>query len=184
MPAAHRTSTHHTQLRGSALLDSVIGTAIFITVFVGILGVLQLGTRLATESKSRTTALALAGERMEFVHSLAYDDIGTLEGGDQNNGHGNDPDGYDEGNPGKGGTLGDDFDLFSTYYEYITLNGIDYTRRTLVTFIDDPTDGQSGHDEDHETDDYKVIQVRVWWEAREREYAVALTSNAAPKVIE
>lgn len=170
--------------RGVIIIDVIIGTAIFLTVFVGLLGVLQLGTRLATENKARTTALALANERMEFVRSLAYDDIGTLEGGDTNNGHGNDPDGYDEGNPGKGGTLGDDFDLFSTYYEYITLNGVDYKRRTMVTFIDDSSDGQSGHDEDHETDDYKVIKVNVWWTTHNRENTVAVVSNAAPPIIE
>lgn len=169
--------------KGSSLLDVIVGTAIFLTVFVGLLGVLQLGTKLATSSKARTTALALVNERMEFIRSLAYEDIGTLEGGDQNNGHGNDPDGFDEGNPGHGGSLGEEFELFSTHYEYITLNGFDYTRRTLVTFMADDSDGLSGHDEDHVQDDYKVIKVSVWWDAQGRQYEVSLVSNAAPPTI-
>ena len=170
--------------RGAGLLEVVVGVALTTVVFVGFFGVLQLGTRLASDSKARTTALALANERVEFLRSLVYDDIGTLEGGDQNNGHGNDPDDYDEGNPGHGGSLGDDFDLFSTYYETITLNGVEYTRRSLVTFIDDASDGQSGHDEDHERDDYKVIKVSVWWDSRGEQQEVSLVTNAAPPVIE
>ena len=125
--------------RGIGLIEVVVGTAILVLVFVGFFGVLQLGTRLATDSKARTGALSLALERMELMRSLAYKDIGTLDEGDANNGHGNDPDGYDEGNPGQGNNngLGDDYKLFSTHFEYITLNGIDYTRRTLIVYIDE-----------------------------------------------
>lgn len=169
--------------RGAGLVEVVVATALLVIVFTAFFGVLILGTRLATESKTKTTALALATERMEFLRSLSYDDIGTLEGGDQNNGHGNDPDGYDEGNPGKGGSLEDGYDLFSTYYESITLNGVDYTRRTLVTFKEDPSDGLSGQDEDHVQDDYKVIKVSVWWDIRDEQREVSIVSNAAPPVI-
>jgi len=170
--------------RGVGLIEVVVGTALLTIVFVGFFGVLQLGTRLATDNKARTGALSLALERMEFLRSLDYDDIGTLDGGDTNNGHGNEPDGEDEGNPGHGGGLGSEYDLFSTHYEYITLNGIDYTRRTLIAFIDEPADGTSGHDENHKTDDYKVIRVRVTWNGPIGQREVKIVSNATPLGIE
>ena len=173
--------------RGSTLLDIVVGTAILLTVFVGLFGVLQLGPHLATDNKSRTGALALALERIELVRSLDYDDIGTLEGGDQNNGHGNDPDGSDAGNPGQGegGPLGDDYELLSTYYEYITLNGVDYTRRTRVVYHDDAADGiGTGPDENHKIQDYKVVRVSVAWEGRNEPRVITLVSNFAPQGIE
>jgi len=165
---------------GVGIVEVVVGVALLILVFVGFFGVLQLSTRLATDNKAKTGALSLALERMEFVRSLAYEDIGTLEGGDQNNGHGNEPDGQDDGNPGHGSGVGDDFKLFSTHVEYITLNGVDYIRRTLVAFIDDEADGTGGHDDDHEKDDYKVIKVRVRWDGKSGQRQVVLVSNAAP----
>jgi len=166
--------------RGVGIVEVVVSIGFLLTVFVGFFGVLQLSTRLATDSKAKTTALSLAVERMEFIHSLAYGDIGTLEGGDQNNGHGNEPDGEDDGNPGHGSGVGDDFELFSTHVEYITLNGVDYIRRTLVAHIDDEADGTSGHDDDHEQDDYKVIKVRVRWDGKNGQREVVLVSSAAP----
>jgi type II secretory pathway pseudopilin PulG len=166
--------------RGVTLIDSIVGVAILAIVFVGFLGVLMLGTRLATDNKAHTGALSLALERMEFMRSLAYADIGSLDGGDQNNGHGNEENGYDEGNPGHSEGLGANYELFSTYYETIYLNDIEYIRRTMIAFIDDEADGTSGHDDDHETDDYKVIRVSVSWEGHNGSRAVVLVSNAAP----
>lgn len=170
--------------RGVGLVEVVVGIGILTIVFVGFFGVLQLGTRLATDNKARTGALALALERMEFLRSLAYEDVGTLDGGDANNGHGNEPDGEDEGNPGHGGGLGNNYKLFSTHYEYITLNGVDYTRRTLIAYIDDEGDGTSGQDENHKRDDYKVVRVRVTWESPNGQREVKIVSNVTPLGIE
>lgn len=178
---------HAHATRGLGLVETIVGTALMLVVFVGFLGLLQLGTRLATESKARTGAVALATERMEYLRSLHYDDIGTIDGGDDNSGHGNDPDGHDADNPGQGegGELGEDYELFSTYYEDITLNGIDYTRRTRVAFYDDPADGTGqGQDENHNTEDYKVIRVSVVWESTNGYRDVVLVSNATPPGIE
>ncbi|PCI29933.1 hypothetical protein COB52_02040 [Candidatus Kaiserbacteria bacterium] len=170
--------------RGIGLIEVVVGTALLTTIFVGFFGVLQLGTRLATSNKARTGALSLAVERMEFVRSLEYNDIGTTDSGDGNNGHGNEPDGYDIGNPGHGGGVTSDYDLFSTHFETITLNGIEYTRRTLVAFIDDEADGTSGQDENHKRDDYKVIKVHVLWIGPTGEREVTIVSNATALEIE
>jgi len=172
-------------IRGIGLIEVVVGVSLLTIVFVGFFGVLQLGTRLATSNKARTGALSLALERMEFVRSLAYEDVGTIDGGDANNGHGNDPDGVDGGNPGQGNSgLGDDLKLFSTHYEYITLNGVNYTRRTLVVYIDEEADGTGGQDENHKKDDYKIVKVQVLWDGHNGQREVTIVSNVTPLGVE
>lgn len=174
----------HGYTRGASLLEALLASAILALVIVGFMGVLQLGTRLSTDTKAYLGATALAQERMEFLRSLPYDDVGTLDGGDQNNGHGNDPDGDDEGNPGHGGGLNDGYELFSTYVEYITLNAVEYQRRTLIAYIDDEADGTGGHDDNHIKDDYKVVKVRVRWDGVHGTREVSLVSNIVPPQIE
>ena len=59
-------------LRGASLLDSVVGSAIFLVIMTGLWGVLRLSIREATESKARLGALMLANEHIEFLHSFGY----------------------------------------------------------------------------------------------------------------
>lgn len=144
--------------RGVGLLEMVVGVALLTTIFVGLFGVLQLGTRLATDSKARTGALALAQERIEYVRSLQYDDIGTV-GGDPS------------------GSLATS--------ENITLNSINYTRRTLIIYIDDPKDGSGGADSNGITDDYKRVKVDVSWTGpKGRERNTFIVTDVAPPGIE
>lgn len=143
--------------RGSSLLDVVIGTAILLTAFVGFFGVLQLGTRLATDNKARTGATALAIERMEFIRSLDYASVGTSGG-----------------NP-SGSLAGS---------ENITLNGISYTRRTHIVWIDDPKDGSGGSDSNGITNDYKRVKVEVTWQGQTGPRASSIVSDVTPPGVE
>ena len=128
--------SHVLYTRGVGLLEIVVGVSLMTTVFVGMFGVLQLGTRLATDNKSRTGALALATERMEYIRSLDYDDIGVVGG---------DPSGA----------------LVASVP--INLNNIAYTQRTYIVYVDDPKDGIGGSDSNGITDDYKRVKVEVSW---------------------
>lgn len=123
-------------IRGAGLLEIIVGVSLLTTVFVGMFGVLQLGTRLATDNKSRTGALALANERIEYIRSLDYDDIGTVGG---------DPSGL------------------LVVSVPITLNNIAYTQRTYIVYVDDAKDGTGGSDSNGVTDDYKRVKVEVSW---------------------
>lgn len=142
---------------GSTLLDVVVGTAILLTVFVGFFGVLQLGTRLATDNKSRTGALALALERIEFIRSLDYASVGT-SGGDPL------------------GTLAQN--------EAIVLNGISYNRRTHIVWIDDPKDGTGGSDSNGVTNDYKRVKIEVTWQGQTGQRSSSIVSDVTPPGIE
>ena len=131
----------------------VVGVAILTTVFVGMFGVLQLGTRLATDNKARTGALALALERMEYIRSLPYSNVGTV-GGDPS------------------GSLATS--------ESLEINNITYTRTTYIVYVDDPKDGTGASDANGVTDDYKRVKVSVSWEGPKRTRTSSLVSDIAP----
>lgn len=144
-------------IRGAGIIEVVVGSALMALIFVGLFGVLQLGTRLATDNKSRTGALSLALERTEYIRSLEYDSIGTV-GGDPS------------------GALVVSEDIF--------INGITYTRRTYIVYVDDPKDGTGGSDANAITDDYKRVKVEVSWAGQVETRRVAIVTDITPLGIE
>ncbi len=143
--------------RGVGLVEVVVGIGILTIVFVGFFGVLQLGTRLATDNKARTGALSLSLERMEYIRSLAYNSVGTV-GGDPS------------------GSL--------VVSEDISLNSIDYTRRTYIVYVDDPKDGVGGSDSNGVTNDYKRVKVEVSWSNQIGTRTSSIVSDITPLAIE
>jgi len=143
--------------KGASLLDTVFGTALLLLVFVGLYGAFQLTLELVQSSKSKTGALAIANERMEFIRSLPYDDIGTVGGIPQ-------------------GALLEE--------ESKTLNGIEYTQRTFVQYADAPQDGAGGSDSNGITTDYKIVRVTVEWQFRGETRSFFLVTSIVPKGIE
>ncbi len=143
--------------RGIGLIEVVVATALLTIVFVGFFGVLQLSTRLATDSKSRTSALSLSLERMEYIRSLDYSSVGTVGG-----------------NPS--GNL--------AVSESITMNGISYTRRTYIVYIDDPKDGTGGADSNGVTNYYKRVKIETSWQGPKITRKSSLVSDVVPLLIE
>ncbi len=139
--------------RGMGLIDVVVGTALMLVIFLALFGMLQLGTRLASDNKARTAALTLSLERIEYIRSLDYVDVG-ISGGDPS------------------GSLASS--------ESITLNGIAYTRTTSVVFVDDEKDGSGGSDSDGDPDDYKRVKVTVSWQGSAGARDTAVVSDIAP----
>ncbi len=121
--------------KGAALLDSIMAIAIFVVLFVGFFILIQLGIQTITERKARNGALALASSRIEYIRALDYSNIG-LEGGD--------PIGV----------------LVSPIYS--TINTVQYTITTNISWQDDPADGLSGAG-DANPNDYKEVVVSVSW---------------------
>ncbi|MEX1120134.1 MAG: carboxypeptidase regulatory-like domain-containing protein [Candidatus Paceibacterota bacterium] len=142
---------------GTSLLDVVFGTALLLVVFVGLYGAFQLTLELVQSSKSKTGALALANERMEYIRSLEYDDIGTV------------------GGIPSGVLDGEDSEV---------LNGITYTRRVLVRYVDAPEDGVGGSDLNGITTDYKVVKVTLDWDFRGETRSFFLVTNIVPQGVE
>ncbi|KKW30258.1 MAG: hypothetical protein UY74_C0046G0010, partial [Candidatus Kaiserbacteria bacterium GW2011_GWC2_52_8b] len=115
--------------RGITLIDALVGTALMLLVFVGIAGVFQVSLDVVINSKIRAGAIALLNERMEYLRSLSYTQIG-VEGGI--------PSGI------------------VPQVETVSWNGVNYIRRTSVLYSDDPGDGLGEADENGIIADYKT----------------------------
>lgn len=144
--------------RGATLLDAIVGTALMLVVFVGISGVFRLSIDVVSNNKARTGALALSQEQVEYIRSLSYDAVGT-----------------DGGIPS--GTIPQE--------EFISLNGVDYTRTTRILYQDDPKDGLGALDENDIIADYKVAKVSVSWTPRTGELRTSsLVTRVSPPGVE
>ena len=139
--------------RGVTLIDTVVGSALMLLVFIGIAGVFQLSVDIITNNKARAGAIALSDERMEYIRSLAYASIGTV------------------GGIPSGGIA---------QSETVILNGVSYTRRTLVEYADDPNDGLGASDANGITLDYKVARVDLAWSSREGTRHTTIVTRISP----
>lgn len=143
--------------RGLSLVDTVVGVALLLVVFVALFGMFRASIALTNASKARSGATALATEQMEFIRSLTYANTGTVGGIP----------------PG-----------VVPQEETRILNGREYTIGTFIQYIDDPADGEGGDDVTGIITDYKKIKVDVTYEVNGRQESVSLVSNRTPKGIE
>lgn len=108
--------------RGATLIDALVATGLFVLVFVGITNAFKLSLDMVTNNKARSGATALADERMEYIRSLPYANVGTVGGIPS-------------------GSI--------PQSESVTLNNISYTRRTAIFYAEDPADGDASVDTDY-----------------------------------
>ncbi len=143
--------------RGVGLLDSVVGVSLMVIIFVGISGVFKLSIELVSNNKARVGALALAQGHMEYIQSLDYDAVGTTGGIPS-------------------GAL--------TQISQETLNGVLYTRRTLIRYIDDPKDGLGVADQNSIPTDAKEVKIELSWVTRGQLRSSSLITRRSPDGIE
>ena len=142
----------HTQ-RGVTLMDTLVGTALMLVIFLGIAAVFQLSVDVVTNNKARGSAIALSNERMEYMRSITYASLGTSGGIPS-------------------GSIAQS--------ESVVLNGITFTRRTVVAYGDDPKDGTGALDSNGITADYKAGKVDVAWNSRNGVRHITLVSRFEP----
>lgn len=143
----------HARRAGVTLLDTIVGTALMLVIFLSIGAAFRLSVDVVSTNKARGGAIALADERMEYVRSLSYISVGTLSGVPS-------------------GTI--------PQSEVVLLNGVSYTRRTLILYADDPKDGLADADQNGITTDYKIVKVDIIWESRTGERHITLVSRINP----
>jgi Carboxypeptidase regulatory-like domain len=112
---------------------------------------------LISHSRAKLTALTLANDNMEYIRSLSYNAVGTVSGI---------PSGL--------------IPQVST----TTLNGIVFTKRVLIEYIDDDADGVGVADSNGITTDYKQAKVILSWTLRDVTKEVFLVTNIIPRSIE
>lgn len=139
------------------LIDTVVGSALLLLVFVGVAGVFQLSVDVVTNNKARAGAIALANERMEYIRGLDYSQVGTV------------------GGIPSGPVVQD---------EIVTLNGFSYARRTYIEYGDDPYDGLGSSDiypaGSPISLDYKAVRVDVSWSSRIGQRHITLLTRVEP----
>ena len=143
--------------RGFSLLEILIVSSLMLVVFGGLLISFRYSLELIAHSRAKLTALTLANDGMEYIRSLSYNAVGTVAGI---------PSGL--------------LPQVST----TTLNGIVFTKRILVEYIDDDADGLGAADSNGITTDYKQAKVTLEWTLRGVSKEIFLVSNIIPKSIE
>lgn len=142
---------------GFSFVEVIITAAVSLILFGGIFSTFNIMTKLAAESKMKLGALALAQEKMEYLRSLSYSELGTV-----------------------GGVPAGLVPQEST----TVINSIEYTERVLITYVDDPADGEGLSDSNGIINDYKQIKVEYSWSGAEGVRRLALVSNVVPRGIE
>lgn len=143
--------------RGFTFVELLVTVAVFVIVFGGLLASVQFALKLISISKSSTGALTLANERIEYIRSLPYTNIGTVAGIPS-------------------GTI--------PQYATTTLNGVTYYERVLIQYVDSPDDGLGGADDNGILADYKEIKVEYSWATQQGTSSIFLLTDVVPPGIE
>jgi prepilin-type N-terminal cleavage/methylation domain-containing protein len=143
--------------QGFSLIEVLVVIGVSLIIFVGLFASFEYSLKLIAQSRAKMTALIVANDQMEYIRSLTYDAIGTVSGI-------------------PAGLL----PQIST----TTLNGIDFTKRILIEYIDDDADGLGVLDHNGITTDYKQAKVTVSWNINGNPNEVFLISNIVPRSIE
>ena len=107
-------SSTRTRLSGISLVEVLVVAALAAAIFGALFSSFYFSLELVSDSRARLAAHALATERLEYIRSLTYHDVGT-----------------------EGGIPAGDIPQQRT----TSLNGIEFTERVLIEFVDDPFDG-------------------------------------------
>lgn len=139
------------------LVGILITIAVATTIFMALYSAIEYSLRLSADSSARLAAMSLASERMEYFRSLSYNDVGTISGF---------PSGVIPQN------------------RTITLNGIAFSERVLVDYIDDPADDELGVDSNGIITDYKKLKIEISWVTHGETKSISYVSNIVPVSVE
>ena len=144
-------------LRGMSFIDVIVGTAILLTVFVALVGVLRASLLISAFAKATAAATSLANNQIEYVRSLPYTLVGTTGGIPS-------------------GPIAQETSQ--------VLDGLTYTVRTFIAYVDDSADGLGGSDTNGITTDYKRVKVTASYTLSNTTRDITLVSNYVPQGIE
>jgi len=143
--------------QGMSLVEVVIVAAVATLVFGALLMSFKYTLELMNVSRSKLSALSVANDRMEYLRSLPYADVGTVLG-------------IPSGTVPQNSTT--------------SLNGIEFAERVLIEYVDDPGDGLAGADSNAIITDYKRVKLEYIWNINNATSSISLVSNIVPRSIE
>ncbi len=139
------------------MVEVLITAALMVIVFGGLFASFQYSLKLVNQSRTNMTVLSLVTDRMEYIRSLSYDEVGTIAGI---------PSGAIPQN------------------RTVTLNEIEFNERVLIEYIDDPADGLGALDDNDVLADYKKVKIEYTWTVGGVPNSFFLISNIVPRAIE
>lgn len=142
---------------GFSLVEVLVVVVVMVIVFGGLFASFRYTLQLVSLSRANLTALSLANDRMEYLRSLSYNDLGTVLG-------------IPSGSIPQNRT--------------VSLNNIDFNERVLIEFVDDPADGLGALDDNGVVADYKQVKVEYSWTLNGVSDSLFLVSYIVPKSIE
>ncbi len=143
--------------KGFSLVEVIFVAALTTLVFGALFASFQYTLKLVNNYRAQLSALSVANDRMEYIRSLPYDDVGTVSG-------------IPAGTIPQNSTT--------------TLNGIVFSERVLVEYVDDPADGLNSSDSNAIPSDYKRVKLEYTWQIGGSTSTQALISNIVPRAVE
>lgn len=143
--------------KGQTLISTLIGIAIFLILANAVFTLIRGSFSIISFNRARITARQLAQEKIELIRNLSFDTIGTVGGIPS-------------------GSLPQE--------EIQSRNGLAFTIKTAIVYVDDTFDGVAPND--LLPTDYKRIRVEVSWGgiSASRENPVVFVTDIAPKGVE
>jgi hypothetical protein len=139
------------------LVEVIVVSTLILLIFGGLFAGVKLMVVLVGQAKGAAGARALAAERLEYIRSLPYASVGTVNG-------------IPEGTLPQTSTT--------------TMNGITYTEHLVVTYLDRPEDGFGAADDNGVPEDSKSVAVTYTWSIRGRDESLSLATDIIPEGIE
>jgi prepilin-type N-terminal cleavage/methylation domain-containing protein len=139
--------------KGFTLVEVLVGVALALIVFLGVLGAFRLGLKVVGQSKARTTAVALATKQIEEIRNLSYSDAGTYACKPE----------FPNCDPGEENEIIPGYPFGKIKNASTTReNNIDYSIAVEMDYAIDEFDGLAAPD-DQCPNDYKKVKVKVSW---------------------
>ncbi len=121
---------------GFTLVETLVGIALMVLMFVGIFGAIRFAIVASGQSKAHVVASSIATKHLENARALSYEEVGTVGG-------------HPEGTLSPVATT--------------TVNAITFRIETRVDYVADDTDGLSSPEDDC-PNDYKRVEVTASWQ--------------------
>lgn len=141
---------------GFTFIETLVALGVLGIFFAAMALIIQQVLENVGSSRVRSTAIALAQERMELVRNLPYNSVGTVGGIPQ-------------------GSL--------PQSETVTVNGLPFTVKSSVVYIDDQFDGIAPNDLINT--DYKRVRIEITWGGAYPSITpLAFVTNIVPRGVE
>ena len=140
-----------------SLVDVLIGAFLLLVIFLALFGLMRASVVLSSLSKNSSGRDRGREQSMEYLRSLSYDNVGTV-----------------------GGIPAGVVSESTTTVE----NGITYSVRTFIAYVDDPANSTGSDDANGITTDYKRVKVAVTYPFRGVTKELDLVENVAPPGVE